>query len=282
MPANSLRIVETSQGLDRRIVDHSFGQVWHGLSRTISTRCDMKRVPAILATAAATVLLLVLGCAKSYDIRLYKTLERMKYEKRLNDNLMPASKGKFETLLIYVRPPKKLEPSKEFLLTTIEPNQYDLTESFLEKDKQTMHVLARVKRPKSTAKPKPGAKPEPVMPPPGRLGTDVVAMLNAVYGVELDLARAKEVKEKDNVYKHLKFEGNGKVVQLYMNVVKNAPYEVALIFEYPKAEESALSLVSKIKLCLESYATGERARKAFAGSGTEDESESGPAAPVAF
>jgi len=240
----------------------------------------MRRVLTVLATAA-TAVALVGGCGgKSYDIRLNRTLERMKYEKRLNDNLVPAPKGKFESLLIFVRPPKALQQSKEFLLTALEPGKFDLSESFQEKDKQNLHVLARVKRPKSTAKKKAAEKAEPVIEP-GRLGADVVAILNGVYGVELDLLKAKEVTKKEiNVFKHLKFEGNGKVVQLYMNVVKNNPYEVALIFEYPRSE--AESLVSKIELCLESFATGERARKAFAGGTTEEETEAAPTTPVVF
>src|ERR1700733_5315978 len=113
----------------------------------------MRRVLAFLATTAAT-LLLANGCAKSYDIRMNRTLEKMRYEKRLNDNLMPAPKGKLEAFLIFVRPPKSLAQSKEFLLTTLEPGRFDVSESFLEKDKQSLHVLARVKRPKSTAKKK--------------------------------------------------------------------------------------------------------------------------------
>lgn len=241
----------------------------------------MRRVLTVLASAA-TAVVLVGGCGgKSYDIRLNRTLERMKYEKRLNENLMPAPEEKFKLLSIYVRPPKSLEKSKEFLLTALEPGRFDLSESFQEKDKQSMHVLARVKRAKSTAKKKAGDKPEPPAIEPGRLAADVVAILNGVYGVELDPLKAKEVTKKEiNVFKHLKFEGNGKVVQLYMNVVKNNPYEVALIFEYPKAEEAAL--VSKIELCLESYATGLRAQKAFAGGNTEEETEAAPNTPVVF
>ena len=222
----------------------------------------MRRVLAMLAT---TALLLAGGCGgKSYDIRLDKTLERMKYEKRLNDNLIAAPKGKFETLLIFIRPPKNLAgPTKEFQLTALEPGKFDLTESFLEKDKQNLHVLARVKQPKDAAKKKAAAKAEAASPAASS-SADVVAILNSVYGVELDLAKAKEDTKKEiNVFKHLTFEGNGKIVQLYLNVVKNAPYEVALIFEYPKTEQA--NLVSKIELCLESFATGEQAPQGVRG-----------------
>ena len=237
----------------------------------------MRRVLALLAT---TALLLAGGCGgRSYDIRLDKTLERMRYEKRLKDNLMEAPKAKFEYFMIFVRPPKNLTgPTKEFQLSALEPGKFDLTESFFEKDKQSsLHVLARVKQPKVASKKKAAAKPEPVTPR-GDFSADVVAVLNSVYGVELDLAKAKEEKKKEiNVFKHMKFEGNGKVVQLYLNVVKGSSYEVALIFEYPKSEEA--NLVSKIELCLESFATGDRARKAFSGTGTEEEGDAVAAPP---
>ena len=115
----------------------------------------MRRLLSMMVT---TGILLAGGCAKSYDIRLEKTLQRMKYEKRLKDNLVDAPKGKFETLLIYIRPPKNLVgPTKEFQLSAIDPGRFDLTESFFETDskdnteKQKLHVLARVKRPKVAA-----------------------------------------------------------------------------------------------------------------------------------
>ena len=221
----------------------------------------MRRVLAMLATTAAT-LMLAGGCAKSYDIRMSKTLERMRYEKRLDDNLIAAPKGtKFETYHIFVRPPLNLKgPSKEFLLGVQEPGKFELTESFLEGNKQSLHVLARVKVPKDPTKKKAAPKPEDAVVR-GEFNADVIAIVNSVYAVELDPAKAKEESKKPgnvkNVYRHLKFEGNGKDVQVYLNGKKGDPYEVALIFEYPKAEEAAL--ISKIELCLESFATGERA-----------------------
>src|SRR4051812_5180306 len=141
----------------------------------------MRRAWAILATVG---LMAIAGCGSSYDIRMNKTLEDMRYRKRLDDNLMPAqSKGKFEELMIFIRPPKDLQPAKEFLLPIPEPGKFDLEASFLENQKggespggdaqpegsgeakapkssakQSLHVLARVKRPKGAAK----KKAEPV------------------------------------------------------------------------------------------------------------------------
>ena len=72
----------------------------------------MKRVLAVLASAS---FVLAIGCS-DYDIRLEKTLEEKKYEKRLNTNLEAApTKGKLKADEIFIRPPLGLagptEPS---------------------------------------------------------------------------------------------------------------------------------------------------------------------------
>ena len=59
-------------------------------------------------------------------------------------------------------------------------------------------------------------------------------------------------------------------------LVKNDPYEVALIFEYPRTEHN--NLFSKIDLCLEAFAVSNRAKNAFTGGGAEP--AAGPAAPT--
>ena len=46
-----------------------------------------------------------------------------------------------------------------------------------------------------------------------------------------------------------------KEVQLYLYGDKNGPYEIALIFDYPK--DSKNSIDPKIRLSLEAFATGE-------------------------
>ena len=230
----------------------------------------MRRGLAIVVTAA-TVAVLAAGCGgKRYEVRLDKTLEEMRYRKRLDDNLTPPAKGKLETNLIYVRPPKGLEgPTKVFQLTELEPGKFDVSESFFEKDKQNLHVLARIKRPKAAASKKGPAQPEPAKAARGEFNADVVAVLNSVYGVEIDLAKAKEESKRTNRFKRLTFEGNGKNVQLFLLGSKTSPYEVALVFEYPKSEQS--SLISKIDLCLGSFAVGEKARRFFEGVVTEEE-----------
>ena len=230
----------------------------------------MRRSFAMLLT---TALMIAAGCGgKSYETRLERTIEELRYQKRLDDNLMPApTKGKLEQLLIFVRPPKTLEgPTKEFQLTVLEAGKFDVADSFIEPDKQALHILARVKKPKAA----PGKKAATPVPAEstarGPFNADVIALLNGVYNIELDPAKAKEEVKNKRSYRRLTFEANGKDIQLYLYGSKTTPYEVALIFEYPKSESAAL--VSKIELCLGSFATGERARRAYTGKDTEEES----------
>ena len=72
----------------------------------------------------------------------------------------------------------------------------------------------------------------------------------------------------DNTFKYELLDLTAKNVQIYLYGDKNSPYEVALIFEYPKAEHNAVN--PKIGLCLESFAVGDKAKRAFAGGETED------------
>jgi hypothetical protein len=227
------------------------------------------------------MLLLAAGCGgQSYAHRLDRTLEEMRYRKRLDANLMPpVTKTKLEGMQIFVRPPKNLAQSKEFLLTVLEPGKFDDAESFTETDKQAlMHVLARVKLPKAPAK---KGAPEAPTAARGDFTSDVIALLNGVYNIEIDATKAKEESKRSNKFKHLAFEANAKNVQVYLFGNKTA-HEVALIFEYPKSEQAAL--VNKIDLSLEAFATGDRARRSFTGSVSEEElsGEGGPASPVAF
>jgi hypothetical protein len=245
----------------------------------------MRRVWAILASAC---LLAVCGCGNSYDIRMNKTLEDMRYRKRLDDNLTPApTKGKFEELMIFVRPPKNLQQAKEFLLPLPETGKFDLEASFLESQKggaapegagdslkQSLHILARVKRPKNAKK-----KVEPVNR--GDFSRDVLALLNGAFAppTELTIDKFKETSKKSNTFKQYAFAVNGKNIQVFLYVPKNNPYEVALIFEYPSTEHA--NLYSKIELCLESFAEGNRARHAFSGGVGPDQGAEGSGNPPA-
>src|SRR5262249_22151433 len=175
----------------------------------------------------------------------------------------------------YVRPPKNLQQAKVFLLPLPDPSKFDFATSFLESQagsdvqqptdpsapgeppkavasaKQSMHLLARVKRPKNPAAKQPEA---PVSR--GDFNQDVLALLNAAYALPapLTLDKFKETKKKNTTFRYHSFDVAGKNVLAYLYGPKNDPYEVALIFEYPSSEHS--NLIGKVELCLESFAVG--------------------------
>jgi hypothetical protein len=226
----------------------------------------MRRVLAILTSSA---ILISLGCgSRSYQKRLDNTIKQIQYRKKLDDNLMPfVAKGKLEQNLIYIRPPKQLEKMPDFTLMVLEPGKFDVAETFVEKDVQSLHVVAWVKKIKDPKK-------KSVDTPRGTFSTEVFAMLGNVFNVDIEPTKAKPVTKKKNSFKHLTFEANEKTVQVYLYGDKAKPPEVALIFEYGKKE----NLTDKINLCLESFATNELARLLFTGS-EEEEGAEGPTAP---
>jgi hypothetical protein len=230
----------------------------------------MKRFWAMLTSLG---LFLAVGCtSKSYDLRLEKTLENRKYQSKLDEALTPAvAAGKLKEYYIYIRPPKDLKgPTQAFQLAVVQPGRFDLENSFIEKDKQALHILARVKRPKPPAKK--GAAPVPT-PPRGEFNTDVLELLKGVYGVDLPITSFKEETKRKNTFRHRTIDLDPKTVQVYLYGAKNNPYEVALIFEYPKTAAAHSALNPKIGYCLESFAVGERAKRAFEGATTEEELE---------
>jgi hypothetical protein len=239
----------------------------------------MKRVGAMAIGAV-----LVIGCARDYDYRLEKEIEHRHYTKRLNDNLSdPATKGKLEELQIYVRAPKNMTgPTQTFQMAAVEPGRFDAESSFIEPEKQSLHILARVKRTNPAAK-KGAPKTEP--PPRGKFADDVVELVKNVYGAELNPSQFKEEKRLNNTFRHATLDLQAKFVQIYLYGTEATPHQVALIFEYPKAERNSVD--PKIGLCLESFAVGDRARRAFAGGEIEEEGGGEPGAeegsqPVVF
>jgi hypothetical protein len=227
----------------------------------------MKRLSAVVLGAGLVV---VFGCGtQNYEYRLEHTIEQMKFQKRLNDNLTAApTKGKLEELQIYVRPPKNMTgPTQTFQMTVVEPGKFDVESSFIEQDKQSLHILARVERPKTPSKkaPTPAAST-----PRGEFNADVVDLVKSVYGDDkIDVSKFKEEKKGNNDFKAYTLDLNAKKVQIHLYGSKTSPYKVALIFEYPATEQNAIS--PKSNLCLESFAVGEKARRAFAGGDAEEE-----------
>ena len=233
----------------------------------------MRWASVVLASACVV---LVLGC-RDYDLRLEKTLEEMKYQAKLEKNLDKAvTKGVLEREMIFVRPPKGLAgPTQTFSLAVVEPGKFDLENSFIDQGKQaSLHILARHKKPK--AAPKKGAPPAAEATPRGEFTADVIEVLKAAYGIDdLTPSKFKAITKKhegrENPYKELKLDLTAKEVVVYIYGDKNNPYNVALIFDYPKGADMA----TKIGLCLESFAVGDVARRAFEGGGENEGGEEG-------
>lgn len=235
----------------------------------------MKRARAMLISLG---MLPAIGCGmKNYDYRIEQTLERIKYDKRLDANLTPAVKGKIEELGIYLRPPQNLAgPTQTFQFAAIEPGRFDLENSFLEQDRQSLHVLARVDRPK--AAPKKDAPPQPEPPPRGDFNEEVVQLIRDQTGADVELSQFKSetkqinARRQSNTFLAKTIDREAKEMQVYLYGSKSSPYKVALIFEYPKSEKNAIS--PKIGLALENFLVGDAARQAFSG-GQEDDGEGG-------
>jgi hypothetical protein len=237
---------------------------------------SMRRFFTLLGTA---VLLVAGGCGlTSYEARMDKTLENMKYKAKLDKYLAPPmTKGKWEELLIYLRPPKGYAAAKEFFMSAPEPGKFDLEVSFLENQKPTMHVLARRKIPKGAAKKK-GAPTAADTADRTDFNRDLTSLLTSSFSpqTEVSVAKFKATSEKNNEYKYGVFNVEDKDVQVY--VYKRDPYEIALIFEVPKAERTSMGV--KNRLCLEAFAVGDRAKRAFEGLGADDDSGGAGGAPT--
>jgi hypothetical protein len=234
----------------------------------------MRRVWLVIASAC---LMTAIGCGKkNYEERMAATLKKMEKDRRIKKNLMDApTEKKFTELAIYVRAPKEEAYAKTGQLP-IGEGQFDLDASFNDKTDASLHILARVKKPKKPAG-KGAAPPAPAVAR-GAFDADVLGVLANVFGSPDALLTPKFTEEVKGGtrFKRLIFSANDKEVKVYIN--KQDIYEVALIFAYDAKLKGPLS--SKIELCLESFATGSKAKKLFEGGNVEEEAESGPAGPM--
>ncbi len=242
----------------------------------------MKRSLAMLAGLG---LVLVIGCAQDYDIRMGKTIENKQYQRRLNANLEgPPAKSNLQTANIFVRPPKGLQgPHQTFGLAVVEEGKFDIADTFADPQKQaSLHILARVNLPKTPSKKGSKAAESPQR---GDFTDDVLELLKNSYGADFEKAKLK-TEEKSHGGRSHKFQSltldlTAKEIKVYLFGDKNSPEKVALIFDYPKEEAGLLS--SKINLCLENFAVGQAASRAFSGVVEEEfagEPGGGGAAPT--
>ncbi len=228
----------------------------------------MKRVSAHLVSA--TLFLLVVGCARQYDIRLDKTYIHLRNQKRLDENLeKPAdAKSNLATSSIFVRPPLGLKPAQEFGFTLAEPEKFDIKDTFFG-EKGSLHIVARYDKPKGTPSKK-GGKAAPPKVVRGDFTADVLDMLKNAYGIDIESKPKPESKSfdgKSNSFKTIDLHPASKEVKVYVFGEKTSPTQVALIFEYPEGELKNHS--SKIDLCLGSFQVGEAARRLYSGQDEE-------------
>ncbi len=237
----------------------------------------MKRVLALLASV--NLFLVIIGCAQDYDLRLGKTYDHLRNMKRLDENLeKPAdAKSNLAAANIYVRPPLGLKPHNEFAFNSVEPGKFDITDTFFD-DKGSLHIVARVEKPKATNSKK-GPNPAQPKVPRGDFTADILELLKNAYAADIETPKPKSEPKsfdgKTNSFKTLDLDLTAKAVKVYLYGEKNSPVQVAFIFEYPK--EDLKNLSSKIDLCLGSFRVGEGARRLYAGQ--DEESGEGTSAP---
>lgn len=234
----------------------------------------------VLALIGSTALVGLFGCGlSSYEIRMQRTLDNLKYRQRLDANLGPAAEAKFKEMSVFVRPPKGLVKSETLMLTD-KAGMFDLQATFFGSpsapvaEGQTapppsaplrLHVLARLKK-----KPKP-AKGAPPPPPTnrGKFSDDVRGLLAEDYANQEALSiPAKPVTKRGNKFQNMVFQaGNGDTIQVWLASQGN--FDVALIWQIPQGVEKTTGAARE--LTLESFAVGNKAQALFAGGGVEDE-----------
>lgn len=236
----------------------------------------MKRT---LALGLVASLVVGFGCGyNSYEKRLENTLDEMRYIQRLDDSLIPPPEGPFKDFPMYIRPPKGMTLSSNFVMTADLPaGQFDLAASFIgegAESRRMLHVLARRKAAKPAQQK--GAPPPPEPVPQQPFNDAVVGVLRAVYGDSEALAAPQYQKEtkRQNAYNRLIFTAaNGNIIRVYL--YKKDTYDVALIWDTPAGQEKDAAATNARDLTLQSFAVGRKAQNAFAGVGGEGGAEGG-------
>ena len=108
----------------------------------------------------------------------------------------------------------------------------------------------------------------------------MIELVKTAYGIE-NLPKFQDVskrhKGRENRYKEVELNLKDKKITIYLYGDKAGPYNVALIFDYPKSNW-LMSL--GINMCLETFAVGEGASRAFSGSGDDGPEEEAGGAPA--
>jgi hypothetical protein len=232
-----------------------------------------------LMLSISGALVLCLGCTQRYEARMERTITELKYVRELIKYLDPApAEGKLKELDIYVRPPKGLVASKEFLLPGVQPGQFDVERTFYEGQKSFLHILARKKMPKKAP-----AKGAPAEPPAarGEFNADVLAVLKGAFGDDENIAleKFKDDPHKANKFRRAIFTANGKKVEVFLTKVD--PYDIAMIYVFDPADDKVIE--PKIRYSLEAFALGDKAKNKYSGtSEAEAEAATAAATPTVF
>jgi hypothetical protein len=239
----------------------------------------MKRVSALLLTAITVI---GLGCGyNSYETRLTKTTAVIKQQLRQDHYLNPAPQGKFQEFGFFLRPPKPLEPAKQFQLADLTSAQYvgmyDVDGSFLDlkagdAPKLSLHFLGRRKLAKKAATKKPTPADTAQR---GPFIQDVQGLLGFVYGNAAQ-GETKAVSKGAKSFKRQIFPINDKTnirVYFYNEKAGQDTYDAALIWEVPIPPPQMMD--TGIDMTLETFAAGPKAARAFQGDTTGDEGPSG-------
>ena len=156
-------------------------------------------------------------------------------------------------------------PTQTFQMTAVEPGKFDVESSFIEPDKQSLHLLARVNRPKTPSK---KAATHAETAPRGDFNTDVVELVKNVYGAELDHAAVQGREEAEQYVQGQDARPERQERADLSLRQQDQPVRGGPDLRVPQGRAQRVN--PKIGLCLESFAVGEKARRAFAGGEVEE------------
>jgi hypothetical protein len=236
----------------------------------------MRRIVIGLSIVAS---FFAIGCGdRSYETRLARRVDQLKYIQKLDKNLNPPTNEPFKKENIYLRPPKGMEIQTVFPLGETK-GIFDAAASYSDLQKGAsglrLHVVARIEKPKKP--PGKNATAPQENTPRGSFTEDLKALLIAGYGSSdaLESPAYKPDTAKSNSFKRLIFPTDKSKVEVY--VYQKKPYDVALIWEIPNGLNAREAVLAQGKpLSLESFAVGSKAI-AYFNSGVDEEGGGGRA-----
>ena len=130
-----------------------------------------------------------------------------------------------------------------FSLTAVEPGKFDLENSFIDQKKGTsLHVVARIKKPKAPPSAKKAAAPAE-HPPPGANSSTTSSSWSRPPTASSSRPHSsspsrRAMATETTTTRPSKLDLTTKEVEVYVYTEPNGVHEVAMIFEYPKTEKN--------------------------------------------